>query len=218
VIAYLTAVGFIEVLRHAEVVTATDVAATPDAIVDLKVWRLVTSAFMVSGPPVLELLGLTAATVLFLRRYSAGTFWAAAFAGHVGGTLLAYAGVAVLWLISRETVQGVVDQPDYGVSAVWLALLGALLADSLGSVRAGAADPMDRVLTVACVLAGVIGFVFFSLLGGTEHLLAFAAGYLVATRMRPGRRSAPDHSREEEGGADTGHHRRHQEEQVRATG
>ena len=47
-IAYLTAVGFIEVLRHAEVVTATDVAATPDAIVDLKVWRLVTSAVVVA--------------------------------------------------------------------------------------------------------------------------------------------------------------------------
>jgi hypothetical protein len=194
VIAYLTAVAFIEVLRHAEVVTATDFAATPDAIADFKLWRLVTSAFVVSGPPVLELLGLTAATVLFLRRYSPATFWAVAFAGHVGGTLLAYAGIGALWLTSRETVQSVVDQPDYGVSAVWLAVLGALLADSLGSVRSGTADLMDRVLTAACLLAAAIGFVFFPVLGGTEHLLAFLAGYVVATLMRPGPLSASHHS------------------------
>ena len=91
---------------------------------------------MVSGPPVLELLGLTAATVLFLRRYYATNFLG--MAGSRGTwveTLLAYAGIGALWLTSRETVQSVVDQPDYGVSAVWLAVLGALLADSLGPVQ-----------------------------------------------------------------------------------
>ena len=163
-----------------DLVAAVDLDATPEAIAHFKIWLLVTSAFVVSGPPVLELLGLALASVLLLRRLSAGRFWAVAVTGHVAATVLAYAGVGVLWLATREAVGNVVDRPDYGVSAVWLAVLGALLVTAIGSLRAGRAAPFDRLVIVVCPLAAVIGFVAFPLLSGTEHLLAFLTGMVVA--------------------------------------
>jgi membrane associated rhomboid family serine protease len=96
--------------------------------------------------------------------------------------VLAYAGVGVLWLATRESVENVVDQPDYGVSAVWLAVLGALLVTSIRSLRAGRAAPFDRLVILVCPLAAVIGFVSFPLLSGTEHLLAFLAGIVVVAK------------------------------------
>ena len=185
VAAYLIAVALVELLRRAEVASVGDLAATPDAVADLKLWVLVTSAFIVSGPPVLELLGVAIAAVLLVRRRSAGTFWACAVTGHIGGTLLVYGSVGVLWLASHETVQSVLDRPDYGVSAVWLALLGALLVCAIDAVRAGRPSSIDRLLIVACPLAALIGFAFFPLLSGSEHLVAFLTGMLVA-RIFPG--------------------------------
>jgi hypothetical protein len=74
----------------------------------------------------------------------------------------------------------VLDRPDYGVSAVWLAVLGALLVCAIDAVRAGRPSSIDRLLIVVCPLAALIGFAFFPLLSGSEHLVAFLAGMLVA--------------------------------------
>jgi hypothetical protein len=178
----------VEVLRHEEVVAALDLDSTPEAIAHFKVWLLVTSAFVVSGPSVLELLGLTIATALLVHRLSAGSFWAVAITGHVAATVVAYAGVGVLWLATRKSVENVVDRPDYGVSAVWMAVLGALLITSIRAWRAGRATAFDRLVIVACLAAAVIGFVSFALLSGAEHLLAFVAGMLVAELVIRGRK------------------------------
>jgi hypothetical protein len=134
---------------------------------------------------VLELLGVAAAAALLVRRRSARMFWACAITGHVAGTLLVYGSVGVLWLASHETVRRVLDRPDYGVSAVWMAVLGALLICAIDAIRAGRPSSIDRLLTVACPLAAVIGFAFFPLLSGSEHLVAFLLGTLVARVFSP---------------------------------
>jgi hypothetical protein len=174
-------VAIVEMLRSAGAFSASDLAATPAGIAAGKLWLLVTSAFAVSGPPVLELCGVAAAALVLVRRRDAWTFWVVAIMSHVGATLLAYAGVGLVWLGDRGAVESVVDRLDYGVSAVWLGVLGALFADSVQSLRRRGGDRLDRMLVVVCPIAAVIGFAFFPLLPGSEHLIAFFLGALVAT-------------------------------------
>ena len=175
--AYIAAVGACEITRRtAGFPEPSDVALSPAALAAGKVWLLLTSAFLVSGPPLAELAGLTLAAVLLVRRAGPAAFWRAAIAGHVIATLVAYAGVGVLWLADRATVVAVVHDRDFGVSGVWLGVLGALFAVTWRSLRADLHRAGDRILAFACVTAPAIGTIFFPPLSGAEHALAFAAG------------------------------------------
>jgi hypothetical protein len=180
VLAYLLALVTIEVLRRAGTLSASSLAATPAAIAAGKSWLLLTSAFAFSGPAVLELAGLALAVFLFVRQAGPGTFWLVGGVSHIGATLLVYAGVGILWLVARDGVEGIVDKPDFGVSAVWLGVLGAIFAGCAQSLRRGEGGPRERLLAGLCLAAAVIGFVFFSLLPGSEHAVAFLLGALVA--------------------------------------
>jgi hypothetical protein len=191
-IAFLLAVTTLEVIRRTAGFPATrDVAASPAAVASAKVWLLVTSAFIVSGPPVLELAGVALAFGLLIRLHGAGAFWLVAAVGHIGSTLTVYAGVGLLWLVRPDTVEDVVERPDYGVSGVWLAVLGALFASSWRSLAAGKGGVGEVVVLIVSLGAAVIGFALFPLLPGAEHLLAFlfGAGVLLGySRWRsPGR-------------------------------
>jgi hypothetical protein len=176
IVGYLLSVAIAEVLRRTTGhPNPADLALTPARLVEGKVWLILTSALIVSGPPVLELLGLSIASALLCYRRGAIAFWSAAIAGHVGGTLIAYAGVGALWLVDHDAVRGVVHQPDYGVSAVWLGVLGALFVDAWQRVAAGAGRS-ERLLLAGCGVAGLIGVAFFSTLSSVEHGLAFLLG------------------------------------------
>jgi hypothetical protein len=97
-----------------------------------------------------------------------------------------YAGVGVLWLTARDGVEGIVDQPDFGVSAVWMGVLGAIFAGCAQALRRGEGGRRERLLAAICLTAGVIGLVFFSLLPGSEHAVAFLLGALVAWLLSGG--------------------------------
>jgi hypothetical protein len=187
VAAYLVAVAACEAGRHAfGFPEPADVALTPAALADGKVWLLVTSALLVSGPALLELGGVSLSAALLVRREGAAAFWRAAAAGHVGGTLVAYTGVCLLWLADRTTVDGVVNDRDFGVSGVWLGVLGALFA-SAWRPRAGPRGQREHAVMLLCATGAVIGAVFFPPLSGAEHALAFVTGTAVqlAWRKRP---------------------------------
>jgi hypothetical protein len=174
------AVASLEVVRRAAGFPATrDLAVSPAAVASAKVWLLVTSAFVVSGPPVLELTGVALAVALLIRLHGAALFWLVAAVGHIGSTLAAYAGVGVLWLLTPDAVEDVVERPDYGISGAWLAVLGALCASSWRSLVTGRGGIGEVVVLVVSVGAGVIGFVFFPLLPAVEHALAFLFGAAV---------------------------------------
>jgi hypothetical protein len=181
--AFLLVVATVEIMRRTVGFPSThDVAASPSALASAKVWLLVTSAFIVSGPPVLELTGVALAVALLIRFYGAGVFWLVAAVGHFGSTLAAYAGVGLLWLVRPDAVEDVVERPDYGVSGAWLAVLGALCASSWRSLAAGRGGLGEVVVLIVSLAAAVIGFFAFPLLPGAEHLLAFlfGAGVLLA--------------------------------------
>ena len=101
---------------------------------------------------------------------------------HVGATLLAYAALAVF---TGDADSAHNRSLDYGTSAVWLGVLGGLIAASLPAAR-------RRILAVSvCVLIAAIAF--FPLLAATEHGLAFvlgAAAVLLRERRSAAGRSA----------------------------
>ncbi len=185
-VAYLAAVTAFEVLRRGEHgPRIADLSSSPAGVASGHLWRLLTSGLVVAGDPEVQIAGAGIAAAAVLALLGPGAFWRAALAGHVGATLVAYAGVGVVWLVSRADVDAVVDAPDYGISCVWAGTLGALVA---AGVRGPARRPMPGVALVAAALF-VTATAFSSDLAGVEHALAFLLGgvFAVGLRARGGR-------------------------------
>jgi hypothetical protein len=156
-----------------------DLASSPSGLLSGEAWRLLSSGLIVAGEPVAQLALTTVAVIAVLVLFGPGLFWRAAFAGHVVATLVAYLGVAVLWLVARPDVDQVVDAPDYGISCVLAGMLGALTGAGLrrsGKPWAVAGAAAATALILAAVTP--IGYD----LAGAEHGLAFVLGGIVGRR------------------------------------
>ena len=185
-VAYFATVAAIAVARglggapHAGLL-----ASSPAGVVRGELWQLFTSGLVVSGPVGAELPAAAAIAALAVRRLGARTFWFAAALGHVGATLLAYVGVGVVWLAARADVDGVVDAPDYGISCVSLAAVGALVGEAMRARR--------ESVGLAAVAAGLVVLAVLGLgsgLAGIEHVLAFTLGLVAPALARRSRRPA----------------------------
>jgi hypothetical protein len=189
-VAYLLCVAGLEVTRlTAGFPSPRDLAASPAAIASGKVWLLFTSALLVSGQPALglgatavslvELAALSASVALLVSRLGGAAFWRAAIAGHVAAALVVYAGAGLLWLWARELVTDVAHEPDYGVSSIWLAVLGALAVSALETMVARGRQRFELLLFTSCTAGGLTGATLFSPFVDAEHGLAFVLGGLV---------------------------------------
>lgn len=212
--AWLLAVAAVAAAqRHGVGPSAAALASSPERLAHGAVWTLASSALVIDGPHVGQIAMTTIATAWVLATLGGRAFWRVAIAGHVGATLLAYTGIAVLWLVMpSRSMEQVTDAPDFGISAVWAALLGAI---AVAGVRLGRSR--RRRLTGAAGLAVLAAFALLVPLDGelsdVEHLLAFLAGALVTVRMTDkrntplimrqgteptvGREEAPPHPRHE---------------------
>jgi hypothetical protein len=162
---------------------------TPDELGAGKVWLIATSALVVNGSPVPQLVALALTIVAALRHMPARWVTAVMVVAHVGATLLAY---GVLLLATGEADGVHSHTNDYGTSAVWLGLLGALVVASLREALAD--DWLARAFIPAALvmLAGAVAF--FPLMTSTEHALAFALGAGIAA-IREVRRFADPSAR-----------------------
>ena len=158
------------------VLTATadtsDLQSSADQVADGELWRLFSSGLVVDGvaAPQIALTALAAFAVI--RLQGAAVWWAAVLVGHVGSALIAYAIVGIAVALGSGGAEAAANDPDFGISCVLGATLGALFASGW------------RVV-------GAIGFVLllpFSLdWYGPEHPLSFVLGALVvgiAGRLR----------------------------------
>lgn len=183
-LAAVTAIAFARALHHGP--SDADLATSPARVAAGQLWPLVTSAFVIAGSPVVQIVATAVLLGAVVRLHGAGLFWLTAAAGHLGATLVTYAGVGVLWLVSRADVDSVVEVPDYGISAIWSAALGALAAGA-------ATAPRWRWPTLAasavCLLVLLAPTLFGGDLAGVEHVVAFVLGATV-TRWRL--RAVPD--------------------------
>ena len=142
---------------------------------------LVSSGLIVDHPVAVSLLSFAALAVAAFMLAGARAFWLAALLGHVGSTALVYLFIGLSRAADPTAWARVVHSPDYGVSAVSAAWLGAIAAVSWRrrlTSRAG-----RGAIAVGC---GAVGLFAYSLrpdvtILSSEHLVAFTFGILVAT-------------------------------------
>ena len=154
----------------------TPFVASATRLASGQVWVLATSALVVDRPVLIGLAVFVALALATLRICRVRTFWLAAALGHVGSTLLVYGIIGSTQLVDVGAFARAAATPDFGVSAIQGAWVGAITATAW--VRAGA-DYRDRSLVAAgvCALAGVGWWLHPdpSILT-TEHLFAFVIG------------------------------------------
>jgi hypothetical protein len=131
-------------------------------------WRLLTSGLVVEGvaAPQIALTALVSFAVI--RLQGAAVWWAASLVGHVGSALITYAIIGIAILLGSSSAEAAADNPDFGISCVLGASLGALFASGYR-------------------LIGAISFVLLLPFSvdwyGPEHPLSFALGALVVARI-----------------------------------
>ncbi|MEA2303425.1 MAG: hypothetical protein QOH43_705 [Solirubrobacteraceae bacterium] len=160
-------------------------ACSPARLASGDAWTLLTSAMIIDGPPVPQILGAALVIALVVQDYGARVLWGTMILGHVGATLVAYAGIGLLWLVDRDDVRSVVHAPDYGISAIWAAALGAV---AIAGARPPSSHPrFGLAVAILCVLVLVVLIPAHGELADVEHLLAFilGAGVGLAHRRTP---------------------------------
>jgi hypothetical protein len=176
-------VSALTVLVRLHLVALSTVATSPRAVAEARVWSLVTSGLLVQSPLFWSLVSFALLGALTLRVCGAATLWTAAVAGHIGSTLSVYALLASARTVDGDLFQVVQRAPDYGVSAISAAWLGA--------VACGSWQARDR--TFRGKLATALAVVAVALFGWTlrrhlnvldlEHVIAFGIGVLVSVRL-----------------------------------
>ena len=161
--------------------------ASASKVASGRLWVLPASALIVDRPVLIGLAAFGLLAVATLRFCGARTFWLAAALGHAGSTLLVYAIIGSAQLADPETFRSAAVTPDFGVSAIQGAWVGAITASAWS--RAGT-DRRARGLVAAgvCAVAGVGWWLHPdpSILT-TEHVFAFFIGAgIVSWRRLPG--------------------------------
>jgi hypothetical protein len=162
----------------------TPFVASATKIASGQVWLLAASALIVDRPVLIGLAAFGLLALVTLRFCGARTFWLAAAVGHAGSTLLVYAIIGSTQLANPEMFTSEAVRPDFGVSAMQAAWVGAITATAW---RWAGTDRRDRGLVVAGVCAvAAVGWWLHpdpSILT-TEHLLAFFIGCGIGSRRR----------------------------------
>jgi hypothetical protein len=157
------------------------VALTPRFFAEGKLWLLAASGFLADTNSTEALmLSITGIAVLAIYLRSTRRFVHAAVFGHVGATVLTYAGIGVLLLAHVDAMAGVVDEPDYGISCVFAGALGAAAVQ-------GWREP--RRLTRIAVTSGTAFALAAMTVTATglalpEHIIAFLLGGVVVASDR----------------------------------
>ncbi|TMK24987.1 MAG: hypothetical protein E6G64_16630, partial [Actinobacteria bacterium] len=119
-------VGGTTVAKSAGAVSLNQIAASPHRIGEGKLWLLITSGLLVKRPIALSMLSFAGLAVLTLGVCGQRILWSAALIGHIASTLLVYLAVAGYRLSEPDAFQASFAAPDYGVSAISAAWLGAV--------------------------------------------------------------------------------------------
>jgi hypothetical protein len=159
----------------------TPFVASATKIASGQLWVLPASALVVDRPVLIGLAVFAVLAVATLRICGARTFWLTAAVGHAGSTLLVYGIIGSTQLADLGAFASAAARPDFGVSAIQGAWVGAITATAW--IRAGT-DYRDRSLVAAgvCAIAGVGWWLHPdpSILT-TEHLFAFFIGCVIVS-------------------------------------
>jgi hypothetical protein len=175
-VLYFVAVTVLTILERSGTVTVGDFQASADLVADGEVWRLLSSGLVVEGFVVPQIVLAALAAGIVIRLEGAALWWCAALAGHVGSALLAYAIIGVAIALGSGGAEAAADDPDYGISCV----LGA----TLGAIFAAGYRRRDTGLAAVGLTGGILLLPFSLDWYGPEHPLSFVLGAAVVLRVR----------------------------------
>jgi hypothetical protein len=142
-------------------------------------WRLLTSGLVVNGPPVPQLAAIGALGTLVIYFGGSWLFWRVAVAGHLVGTLVAYAWFGMFWLAGRAVDAKFLTNPDYGVSLVWSAGLGAFAAWAWMGPKATPRRPWRPWWVMLALVVMFIVTLYSDDMAALQHMVAFAVGAAI---------------------------------------
>jgi hypothetical protein len=155
-------------------------AATPRAVGDGKLWLLVTSGLLADTPWLPSLFGFAIVLAVALYVLPVRDVVLVAAAGQIVSALIVYGIIGLARLVEPHTFASVIDLPDFGVSA--------MIAAWIGAVAAVAWARHDHLLVVAGCLACLgVGLAFRPTITflDSEHIVAFAIGIAcLSSRFR----------------------------------
>jgi hypothetical protein len=169
---------------HAHELPSTPFVASAATIASGRLWVLPASALVVDQPVLIGLAAFGVLAVAMLGICGARMFWLAAVAGHAGSTLLVYAIIGSTQVLDQDAFSRAAVTPDFGVSAIQGAWVGAITATAW---RRAGAERRTRCL-VAVGVSAVAGVGWWlhpdpSILT-TEHLFAFLIGSGIVVQER----------------------------------
>lgn len=177
---------------HTERLLATSaVAASPEQIGKGRVWLLLTSGLLVQRPIVLSLASVIALACVVLVVCGTRALWVSALLGHVLSTVVTYGLVASARTVDPDAYRSLLRMPDYGVSAIAAAWLGAIAYSAWR--RRGSSLGGKAAIVLSCIAVAVFAWMVqrhaqrhLTFLD-SEHGFAFLFGILaVQTRWHAG--------------------------------
>jgi hypothetical protein len=159
--------------------TVADLASSPALIIDGQWWRIITSGLVIQGPAVPQIIAIAVLGSLGIYIGGSWVFWRSAVAGHVVATLVAYAGFSAVWLLDRTLSTRFLTDPDYGVSLIWCAALGAFAALSWLGPRANWRRPHQPIPALLAVIVIVVVAAYSDPMAGVQHAIAFIVGLCI---------------------------------------
>lgn len=181
VFALVLAVSATTSAELAGAISVKAIAASPSEIGEGRWWLLLTSGMFAQSPLVPSLLTFAALAFSTCAICGSRVLWTAAIVGHVWSTLAAYLALELVRLADPNAYELSISAPDYGVSAICAAWIGAIAARAW--TRPGRSGHGRAVIAALCLGSAVYGWLLRGAppLGvlDSEHVLAFILG--VAT-------------------------------------
>ena len=171
-------------VAHAEKLFPTsEVAASPSRVRNGEVWLLVTSGLLVQRPIALSLVSFVVLALLVVIVCGPKVLWLSAIIGHVFSTVIAYGLLAAVRLADHTAYASLQHSPDYGVSAIAAAWLGAIACTAWP--RRGSSLRGKAAVVLSCAAVALFAWMVqrhvqrhLTFLD-SEHGFAFALGVLV---------------------------------------
>jgi len=178
--AFVAVVATLTVAQATGEIGVRTVAASPQRIASGRLWLLITSGLLVQKPLAVSLLSFAALGALTVVVCGWRVLAWAALLGHVTATLIVYGALALVRLEWPTAFAGVWSAPDYGVSAIAAAWLGAVAFVAWRRRPPTLAGRAPVVLS--CVAVAIFAWMLHGHLNvlDSEHGVAFVIGALVA--------------------------------------
>ena len=167
-------------------------ASSPEAIRDGRIWLVLTSGLLADRPAVPSLLGFWVVGFAVVLICSVRAAAGAALAGHTLSALGIYALIGLTRLADHHAFASVMHLPDYGLSAMIAAWLGAISCVLWSRYPTRRGRTLIAFGSIGCAGIGLALRPDVTFLD-SEHLLAYAVG--VGLLARPVRERLAQTSR-----------------------